>query len=89
MPDVERLEDELALAKALEPLEKAREAMHADRTPKTIAAYKRASEKVVAARQAFRTKYPPAAGVDGDGNATAAPDTVKAGVTVHKPGGAA
>ena len=75
MSDVERLEAELALAKALEPLEKAREAMHANRTAKTIAAYKAECDKVAAARSAFREKYPP-----GSGPGVAAPETVKSSI---------
>ena len=88
MADVERLRDELALAEAMEPLEKAREAMHADRTPKTVKAYKAAAAKATAVRVAFRTKYPQGqrsagGGVVGDGVAT--PDTVKAKGTVVNP----
>ena len=79
MADVERLRAELALAEAMEPLEKAREAMHADRSPKTIKAYKAAAAKVAAERAAFREKYSVGertGGVPADGVAT--PDTVKA-----------
>jgi hypothetical protein len=74
--DVERLRDELALAEAAEPLEEAREAMHADRSPKNVKAYKAACAEVTVARQAFREKYPaaPQSGTDG----VATPDTVKA-----------
>jgi hypothetical protein len=74
--DVERLRDELALAEAMEPLERAREAMHADRTPKTIKAYKAAAREATAARVAFREKYPPVEQSGTDGTAT--PETVKA-----------
>jgi len=75
MSDIERLRDELALAEAMEPLEKAREAMHADRTPKTIKAYKAAASQATEVRRAFREKYPatPQSGADG----VATPDTVK------------
>lgn len=76
MSDVERLRAELALAEAMEPLEKAREAMHADRSPKTIKAYKEAANAAAAARQAFREKYGPPSSSAGNGVAT--PDTVKA-----------
>ena len=75
MSDVERLEDELALARALEPLEAARQAMHADRSPKTVKAYKAACDKATAVRVAFREKYPrtPESG----GDAVATPNTVR------------
>lgn len=86
MSDVERLRDELALAEAMEPLEKAREAMHADRTPETIAAYKQACEEATAVRQAFRIKYPrvPQSG----GDAVATPDTLNVSVGIDQDGGA-
>jgi hypothetical protein len=81
--DVERLRAELALAEAMEPLEKAREAMHADRTPKTIAAYKAAAAKASEVRAAFREAYPSQQQSGGDGVAT--PETVKAKGTVNQP----
>ena len=76
MADVERLRAELALAEAMEPLEKAREAMHADRSPKNVKAYKAAAREATAARVAFREKYPPTQQSGADGTAT--PETVKA-----------
>ena len=83
MSDVERLEAELKMAKALEPLERAREAMHAHRTPKTIAAYKKACTKAAKARQAFREAFPPVASSGTDG--TAAPATVRSKAGVDRP----
>jgi hypothetical protein len=74
--EVERLRDELALAEATEKLEAARGKMHAGRTEKTVAAYREESEKVVALRQGFRTKYPRTAESGKDGVAT--PDPVRA-----------
>lgn len=78
---VERLEAELALAKLAEPLEAAREAMHADRSEATIAAYKEASNSFAAARTAFREKYPPPPPAPGD--AVATPDVVAATTEVR------
>ena len=83
MADVERLRDELALAEAMEPLEKARDAMHADRTPKTVKAYKAAAAKATEKRQAFRTKYP-SQQTSGGGDAVATPDTVKVSTKVQE-----
>ncbi len=83
MSDVERLEAELALAKALEPLEEAREAMHADRTPETIQAYKTAAREAAAARAAFREQHGPPPASDADG--LAMPDTVQVKGTVNNP----
>ncbi len=57
MSDVDRLEAELALAKLCETLEVARDALHASRTPKTIARYKQACKDVVAARSSLRDTY--------------------------------
>lgn len=57
MSDVARLEAELALAKLSETLEEAREAMHADRNPDTIADYQEASNAVADARKRFRENY--------------------------------
>lgn len=78
----ERLEDELELVKAMEPLEKARAAMHAKKNPHTIKAYKVACKDAVAARQAFRIKYPrkPV----GQGDAVATPETVAVKVGVDR-----
>jgi len=80
MSDVERLEAELKLAKALVPLEAAREAMHAKRTKASIAAYKKACVKATKLRQEWRLKHRTIP--DGPGDGTATPDTVaaKAGV---------
>ena len=57
MSDVERLTAELDLARKVEKLEAARTAMHADRSPKAIKAYKAACRQVNAARQAFREEH--------------------------------
>ena len=84
MSQVERLQDELALAKGLEPLEKAREKMHANRTPANIAAYKEQCEKVTALRSSFREKSPPIP-FEQDGNAAPAPDTVRVKGEVQNP----
>jgi hypothetical protein len=73
--EVERLRDELELAEAAEELEAAREKMHADRTEKTVAAYKAESEKVAALRQAFRTNFPRIA--ESGENGVATPDPVR------------
>ncbi len=87
MSEVERLEDELALAKAHEALEAVREAMHANRNPKTIAAYQAECVRVVEIRQAHRRKYPQKQQTSPDGgDGVATPDTVQAGVAVHSPG---
>lgn len=75
MGDVERLRDALALAEATEKLEAAREKLHADRTKKTIAAYKAESDKVAALRQEYRTKFPRVAEFGENGVAT--PDPVR------------
>lgn len=75
MSDVERLRDELALAEATEKLEAAREKLHAKRDEKTIAAYKRESDKVAALRQTFRTNFPRTQESGKDGVAT--PDPVR------------
>ncbi len=83
MADVERLRAELALAEAMEPLEEAREAMHADRTPETIEAYKAAAREAAAARVAFREQHGPPPTSEGDGLAT--PDTVEVKGTVNQP----
>jgi F0F1-type ATP synthase membrane subunit b/b' len=81
--DVERLRDELALAEAMEPLEKAREKMHADRSPANVKAYKKAAAKATEARQGFRRKYP-SQQTSGDGDAVATPDTVKVTTKVQE-----
>lgn len=77
---VERLTDELEIAKACETLEIAREAMHADRNVETVTAYKASCETVAGLRSAFRMKYPLNPPVDGDGQA--APPTVQAHIGV-------
>jgi len=53
MSDVERLTQELELAKLCEKLEAARETMHADRSESNIAAYRKWCDKVATARSAF------------------------------------
>lgn len=71
-------------------LEKAREAMHADRTPKNIAEFKRFSQRVAKARTAKRIEEEAAglrAGRPAVGDAVAAPDTIEAKVGVHLEGG--
>lgn len=73
--DVERLRAELELAEAVEKLESAREKLHANRTDKTIAAYKAESETVSLLRQAYRTNFPQTAQSGTDGVAT--PDPVR------------
>lgn len=73
--DMERLEDELEMMRAMVPLEEAREAMHKKRTKETIAAYKEASAAAVEVRQRFREKYPPEQKSGKDG--VAAPATVR------------
>lgn len=83
MSDIERLRAELALAEAMEPLEKAREAMHADRSPANIKAYKKASDEAAAQRRAFREKHGSPGASGGDGVAT--PDMVKATGTAQAP----
>jgi hypothetical protein len=76
MSDVERLEAELALAKLSEKLEAAREAMHADSSPKNVSAFKKLSVQVTDARRDWRVNHrdkapkPPGAG-------TANPETVR------------
>jgi len=73
--DVERLRDELALAEAVEQLEKAREKMHDDPIEKNIAAYREKSEAVAALRSAFREQYPRVA--ESGENGVATPDPVR------------
>lgn len=81
--EVQKLQDQLVVAKACARLEEARDTMHADRSEENIEAYKVESEKVQKARTAFREKYPPPKMVaEGDGVAT--PATVESGVEVHQ-----
>jgi len=76
MSDVARLRAELALAELAEVLEAAREAVHADKTPANIEAYRAASAAAAAARSEFRTNF--AAPVPKEGDAVAKPGTVAA-----------
>lgn len=73
MSDVDRLESELEIAKLAETLENARDAMHADRSAETLAAYKAACNDVAAARSSFRSTYRVEAG---PGDAAPAVDTI-------------
>jgi hypothetical protein len=76
MTEVERLEDELALAKAKEKLEEARAAFHADRSDIAAKrAYRKASKQVQQARSSYRLKHP-IRSEPGDG--VAQPETVRA-----------
>jgi len=58
MSDVERLTQELELAKLCEKLEVARTTMHADRSESNIAVYRKWCDKVAAARSAHRLTFP-------------------------------
>lgn len=80
--EVEKLSDQLELAKACEVLEKARNTMHANRNEENIAEYKAQSQIVSDIRVAFREKYPPPVPEEGDGVAT--PETVAASGEVHQ-----
>jgi hypothetical protein len=79
--DVERLRAELELAEACEVLEKAREAMHAKKTPAKIKKFKAESVKVAELRQAFRIKYP--TGPVAEGDAVAGVDTISSTAGVN------
>lgn len=81
MSDVERLERELDLARLAEELEQAREAMHADRNPETIRAFKDLSKQYATLRTAFRLAFPTSPVSEGD--AIARPDTVRASTQVQ------
>jgi len=81
--DIERLQAELRLAKLGAALEEARKAMHADRSPASIAVYTKAAQKMAEARTAFRLAYPVTRPSSGDAIAT--PETVKVESRVHRP----
>lgn len=81
--DIERLEAELKVAKLGASLEAAREAMHASRSPSSIATYSKAARKMAEARTAFRLAYPVTRPSSGDAIAT--PETVKVESRVHRP----
>lgn len=95
MPDVERLEAELAVAKLSEKLEAAREAMHKKRGSKpsisrddpTVVKYNDLSDQVATARVAFREKFPPPKADEGDGQARPATVHGKAGAKNPGSGG--
>jgi cytidylate kinase len=71
--EVDRLKAELALAEEVDELEEARAAMHKKKTDATLKAYRKASEKVAAARQALREKHPTTAASAADGVARPEP----------------
>jgi hypothetical protein len=82
MSKVDRLEAELKLAKLIETLEEAREAMHAGRTPEKIATYQKAADKVATARSAFRERFEVQTG---PGDAAPKPSTVSVKASQDRP----
>ena len=81
---IEMLEAEIVVEKLQQTLEKTRDAMHADRNPQTIKAYKQACRLVVDARQDFRLAYPAYRGSTPAGVATYGAPTVMVKATVEE-----